>query len=177
MLWTTSRPSCQICLYLVLWLAQMLPRCVAFRQPWLAAILCCTGGVMPADLQVHWLRVMLDEGHMLGASLSMTNKLQMACALKAERRWVMTGTPVPQGPQAATVAHLQPLLAFLHHQHYGIKRHSWEVRPLFSLDQAVGPACTCLLAKTLQMVHPPARPHADQYCQLALLCSFLEPLL
>ena len=79
------------------------------------------------SLQVHWLRVILDEGHMLGASLSMTNKLQMACALKAERRWVMTGTPVPQGPQAATVAHLQPLLAFLHHHPYGIKRHSWEV--------------------------------------------------
>lgn len=42
-------------------------------------------------LQVHWLRVILDEGHMLGASLSITNKLQMAIALRAERRWVMTG--------------------------------------------------------------------------------------
>lgn len=161
---------------------------------------------------------------MLGASLSLTNKLQMACALKAERRWVMTGglflmshsclindclrctciqaalhiqdhvkvhdrpfpfshvkmdmpqppkqfvhnmtdpclpcssriclrwgmsdiicnisslhdawlvsgTPVPQGPQAATVSHLQPLLAFLHHQPYGVKRHTWEVH-LFSM--------------------------------------------
>lgn len=32
---------------------------------------------------------------MLGASLSVTNKLQMACALRAERRWVMTGQSWP----------------------------------------------------------------------------------
>ena len=42
-------------------------------------------------MQVHWLRVILDEGHMLGASLSLTNKLSMAINLKAERRWIMTG--------------------------------------------------------------------------------------
>ena len=36
-------------------------------------------------MQVHWLRVILDEGHMLGASLAITNKLQMACALRADR--------------------------------------------------------------------------------------------
>ena len=37
-------------------------------------------------MQVHWLRIILDEGHMLGASLALTNKLALACALKAERR-------------------------------------------------------------------------------------------
>ena len=42
-------------------------------------------------MQIHWLRVILDEGHMLGASLAMTNKLSMAINLKAERRWIMTG--------------------------------------------------------------------------------------
>lgn len=42
-------------------------------------------------MQIHWLRIILDEGHMLGASLAMTNKLQMAISLRAERRWVMTG--------------------------------------------------------------------------------------
>lgn len=41
-------------------------------------------------LQVHWLRVLLDEGHTLGA-LAMTNKLQMATELLVERRWVLTG--------------------------------------------------------------------------------------
>ena len=115
---------------------------VELPQLWISSTWICTdaslmhgpGRLYPIFLemcgwhvQVHWLRVILDEGHMLGASLSMTNKLQMACALTAERRWVMTGTPVPQGPQAATVAHLQPLLAFLHHQPYGLKRHAWEV--------------------------------------------------
>jgi hypothetical protein len=48
--------------------------------------------------QVHWLRVILDEGHLLGNSLTMTNKLHMACALISERRWVMTGaadSPLP----------------------------------------------------------------------------------
>ena len=40
---------------------------------------------------MHWLRVILDEGHMLGASLQMTNKLSMAINLRAERRWIMTG--------------------------------------------------------------------------------------
>ncbi len=40
---------------------------------------------MSHGLQVHWLRVILDEGHMLGASLAITNKLQMACALRADR--------------------------------------------------------------------------------------------
>ncbi len=44
-------------------------------------------------MQVHWLRVILDEGHMLGASLQMTNKLSMAINLRAERRWIMTGLP------------------------------------------------------------------------------------
>ena len=45
-----------------------------------------------ACVQIHWLRIILDEGHMLGASLGMTSKLQMAVSLRAERRWVMTGT-------------------------------------------------------------------------------------
>ena len=40
---------------------------------------------MSHGVQVHWLRVILDEGHMLGASLAITNKLQMACALRADR--------------------------------------------------------------------------------------------
>lgn len=43
-----------------------------------------------ALMRVHWLRVILDEGHTLGGA-SVTSKLQMATALHAERRWVMTG--------------------------------------------------------------------------------------
>ena len=78
------------------------------------------------SVQVHWLRVIVDEGHMIGNSLYMTNKLQMACALRAERRWLMTGTPTPGGPNSDT-AHLQPLLAFLHNEPYGTEPSVWQV--------------------------------------------------
>lgn len=80
----------------------------------------------PNSAQVHWLRVIVDEGHMIGNSLYMTNKLQMACALRAERRWLMTGTPTPGGPNSDT-AHLQPLLAFLHNEPYGTEPSVWQV--------------------------------------------------
>ena len=76
-------------------------------------------------LQVHWLRIIVDEGHMLGNSLAMTNKLQMACALRADRRWLMTGTPTPGGPNS-DLAHLQPLLAFLHSKPYGSEASTWQ---------------------------------------------------
>ena len=63
---------------------------------------------------------------MLGNSLYMTNKLKMACALRADRRWLMTGTPTPGGPNSDT-AHLQPLLAFLHNEPYGTEPSVWQV--------------------------------------------------
>eukprot|EP00775_Hariotina_reticulata_P009277 gene9277-9442_t len=66
-------------------------------------------------LKVHWLRVLVDEGHSLGASLSLTNKLAMALRLAAERRWVMTGTPTPAtaaGEAAGTRARRVTLLDF-----------------------------------------------------------------
>eukprot|EP01026_Neomeris_dumetosa_P074932 TRINITY_DN7848_c0_g1_i2.p1 TRINITY_DN7848_c0_g1~~TRINITY_DN7848_c0_g1_i2.p1 ORF type:complete len:611 (-),score=61.69 TRINITY_DN7848_c0_g1_i2:538-2370(-) len=69
-------------------------------------------------LNVHWFRIILDEGHTLGCSVVATGKLEMACQLKAERRWVMTGTPAPN-VSASDVVHLQPLLAFLKHEPYG----------------------------------------------------------
>lgn len=69
-------------------------------------------------LQVHWLRVLIDEGHSLGASLGLTNKLAMAVQLTAQRRWVMTGTPTPATAAGAGCAlqgtHVH-LVAFLSH--------------------------------------------------------------
>ena len=53
----------------------------------------CRYSEFAACMQIHWLRIILDEGHMLGTSLTMTGKLKMAISLRAERRWVMTGTP------------------------------------------------------------------------------------
>ncbi|MCO5582778.1 hypothetical protein L7F22_036677 [Adiantum nelumboides] len=74
---------------------------------------------------VHWLRIILDEGHTLGASLSLTNKLQMAMSMYASRRWVLTGTPTPHTPNSQ-VAHLQPMLKYLHEEVYGGSQKSWE---------------------------------------------------
>lgn len=82
-------------------------------------------------MQVHWLRIMLDEGHTLGSSLSLTNKLQMAINLPASNRWVLTGTPTPNTP-SSQVSHLQPMLKFLHEEPYGRSQKSWDsgiVRP------------------------------------------------
>lgn len=76
-------------------------------------------------MQVHWLRVMLDEGHTLGSSLNLTNKLQMAVSLIASNRWLLTGTPTPNTPNSQ-LSHLQPMLKFLHEEGYGQNQKSWE---------------------------------------------------
>lgn len=78
-----------------------------------------------ALMQVHWLRVILDEGHTLGSSLTLTNKLQMAISLTASNRWLLTGTPTPNTP-SGQLSHLQPLLKFLHEEAYGQNHKSWE---------------------------------------------------
>ncbi|CAM6103765.1 unnamed protein product [Calypogeia fissa] len=78
-----------------------------------------------ALVRIHWLRIVLDEGHTLGASLSLTNKLQMAISMQASRRWLLTGTPTPNTP-SSQVAHLQPMLKFLHEEVYGNNQKMWE---------------------------------------------------
>ena len=78
-----------------------------------------------ALMQVHWLRVILDEGHTLGSSLSLTNKLQMAISITASYRWILTGTPTPNTPNSH-VAHLHPMLKFLHEEAYGQSQESWD---------------------------------------------------
>ncbi|EPS66583.1 hypothetical protein M569_08193 [Genlisea aurea] len=75
--------------------------------------------------QIHWLRLMLDEGHTLGSSLSLTNKLQMAISLTAQSRWLLTGTPTPNTP-ISQVSCLQPMLKFLREEVYGLHLKSWE---------------------------------------------------
>uniref|UniRef100_A0A0E0JTP3 F-box protein n=1 Tax=Oryza punctata TaxID=4537 RepID=A0A0E0JTP3_ORYPU len=75
--------------------------------------------------QIHWFRVILDEGHTLGSSLALTNKLQMAVSLVASNRWILTGTPTPNTP-TCQVAHLHPMLKFLHEEIYGQNYQSWD---------------------------------------------------
>ncbi|KAL8529229.1 hypothetical protein ACS0TY_006601 [Phlomoides rotata] len=76
-------------------------------------------------MHVHWLRVMLDEGHSLGSSLNLTNKLQMAVSLMATNRWLLTGTPTPNTPNSQ-VSYLHPMLTFLKEETYGQHQKSWE---------------------------------------------------
>ncbi|MED6133612.1 hypothetical protein PIB30_029784 [Stylosanthes scabra] len=76
-------------------------------------------------MQVHWFRIILDEGHTLGSSLNLTNKLQMAISMMAANRWILTGTPTPNTPNSQ-LPHLQPLLRFLHEEAYGLNQKSWE---------------------------------------------------
>ncbi|CAN1316314.1 F-box protein At3g54460 [Linum perenne] len=76
-------------------------------------------------MQVHWLRIMLDEGHTLGSSLNLTSKLQMAISLTASSRWLLTGTPTPNTPNSQ-LSHLQPMLKFLHEEVYGQNQKFWE---------------------------------------------------
>lgn len=78
-----------------------------------------------ALMQVHWYRVMLDEGHTLGSSLNLTNKLQLLISLTAANRWLLTGTPTPNTPNSQ-VSHLYPLLRFLGEEAYGKNQKSWE---------------------------------------------------
>ncbi|XP_043701940.1 F-box protein At3g54460-like isoform X2 [Telopea speciosissima] len=99
-------------------------------------------------MQVHWLRIMLDEGHTLGSSLSLTNKLQMAISLTASNRWLLTGTPTPNTPNSQ-VSHLQPMLKFLHEEAYGQNQKSWEagiLRP-FEAEMVEG------RSRLLQLLH------------------------
>lgn len=75
--------------------------------------------------QIHWYRVMLDEGHTLGSSLTLTNKLQMAVSMAASNRWILTGTPTPNTPNSQ-VTHIQPMLKFLHEPVYGENQDVWD---------------------------------------------------
>ena len=66
-----------------------------------------------AFFQVHFNRIVLDEGHQIGASLALSNRFHVITNLKSHSKWLMTGTPTPATFRGATVTHLQPLLGFL----------------------------------------------------------------
>ncbi|KAL4562118.1 hypothetical protein LXL04_034312 [Taraxacum kok-saghyz] len=74
---------------------------------------------------VHWVRVMFDEGHTLGSTLNLTNKLQLSVSLTASSRWLLTGTPTPNTPNSQ-LSSLQPMLKFLREEAYGQDQISWE---------------------------------------------------
>eukprot|EP00977_Amphora_coffeiformis_P020470 scaffold8290_cov174-Amphora_coffeaeformis.AAC.7 len=76
-------------------------------------------------LQLHWLRLIVDEGHELGQNHANGRGLtRILHEIAAERRWVLSGTPTT-GDQdakdftASCLDQLQRLLCFLRHPTYG----------------------------------------------------------
>ena len=68
--------------------------------------------------QIEWFRVILDEAHVIKNSTARQTKAVIA--LNAQRRWVVTGTPI----QNSSVD-LYPLMAFLRFQPFSIKSY-WQ---------------------------------------------------
>lgn len=77
----------------------------------------------PALLQVQFRRVIVDEGHRLSAA-SVTKFMSVCDRLRADARWVMTGTPTPATPRS-DIECLQPLLSFIHEEGYGLDNQAW----------------------------------------------------
>ncbi|GJD09671.1 F-box protein [Galdieria sulphuraria] len=75
-------------------------------------------------LSIHWFRVILDEGHRVGASLSLNYTKMICCALRTDRRWIMTGTPTPN-TSVSDIAHLAPLYEFLRDEAFGVGKNVW----------------------------------------------------
>eukprot|EP00750_Incisomonas_marina_P006022 INCI14282.1.p1 GENE.INCI14282.1~~INCI14282.1.p1 ORF type:complete len:1376 (-),score=207.89 INCI14282.1:1182-4718(-) len=95
--------------------------------------------------KVYWLRIVVDEGHVLGQNTNSSSAVFVR-ALEAKHRWIMSGTPTTEKSTHTTVqkAHiglnnLFHLLCFLRHQPYGMEggRQLWarDVRtPLLQLQ-------------------------------------------
>jgi len=97
-------------------------------------------------LRVRWLRVVLDEGHVLGASLALSCRGAVAAALLAERRWVVTGTPTPALLLRAggQLAHLRPLMAWVGCGGAAASERDWAAavqRPLEGRGAGAAGAC------------------------------------
>ncbi|KAF1320466.1 F-box protein, partial [Globisporangium splendens] len=75
-------------------------------------------GELSALLRIHWVRIVVDEGHKLGGTTE-TSQMRMARVFHAEKRWVMTGTPTPNTLQSADLRHMHGLLVFLQDAPYG----------------------------------------------------------
>jgi len=67
-------------------------------------------------LKVHWLRVIVDEGHVMGKNS--TNMIQFASWLKGQRHWGMTGTPTQQIATSTGLRSLYFLINYLRHDFF-----------------------------------------------------------
>ena len=87
-------------------------------------------------LKVHWLRLIVDEGHTMGKS-SVNNSIQFASWISAQRRWSMTGTPTPQTASNSGLKNLFGLMKFLKHDYFCPTQGGGEVRSAHTLTDGV----------------------------------------
>ena len=71
-------------------------------------------------LKVHWLRLVVDEGHTMGRR-SKSNTIQFASWITARSRWAMTGTPTQQTASESGLCNILGLLKFLKHDFFSAK--------------------------------------------------------
>lgn len=66
-------------------------------------------------LKVHWLRLVVDEGHSMGRG-KQNATIQFASWISAERRWAMTGTPTKQ--TTTQLNQVKALMNFIGHDFF-----------------------------------------------------------
>lgn len=79
----------------------------------------------PLLMRVHFLRIIIDEGHKL-SSVNVSQFSRACSKLRADSRWVMTGTPTPT-TQKTDVDHLWSLLNFIREKTFGFDKKAWQV--------------------------------------------------
>lgn len=113
-------------------------------------------------LQIRWLRLVVDEGHELGATESPSEAALFISELAAERRWVMSGTPTSAISSRVGLAQLQRLLRFLRHERYGVGAGGvslWrqEVKDRFTAHDPEAAIKLEILLRTLLVRHSKVR--------------------
>lgn len=71
-------------------------------------------------IDVHWVRLVVDEGHILGGG-AVTNAKVLLDAITAERRWILSGTPAKATSDAEGCSTIDGLLGFLR----DLRRKEW----------------------------------------------------
>lgn len=69
-------------------------------------------------LKIHWLRLVVDEGHSMGHDKT-NSTIQFAAWVRSHRRWAMTGTPTKHN--AAQLGQLRGLFRFLQHDFFSAR--------------------------------------------------------
>ena len=117
------------------------------------------GGNSPL-MRARWLRLVIDEGHELGAenqtpAEAAANK--MIAALPAERRWIMSGTPTVGksvvGAGGALVQ-LERLLRFLREPRYGVAAAGGAKRWARDVSGPVARAADGATTKLIDLLQP-----------------------